>query len=94
MYNGRTNAYELIGTHHHRRTPQWHWAKDVDQVIRVEDLSHRFENLQALIGCYSLMPMHNTSQHQAYQEYYQEDTCNMVGEWFDVDIDTWGYHYV
>lgn len=93
LYHSRDNVYELSGSHHNRFTPQWHWAQDVDQAFRVEDLSQTFRDLQTTIGCYQPMPTHNVSEHGPYQEYYQEDTCAMIAEWFDVDIKNFNYDY-
>ena len=93
MHNSRENVYELIGIHHHRRTPQWHWAKDVAQVFKVETLSETFQHIQSLLGCDRPMPVHNTSDHGRYQDYYQDDTCNMVAEWFRIDIEKWHYEF-
>ena len=65
----------------------------VDQIFKVETLAQTFKDIQSLIGCDQPMPVYNTSDHGRYQDYYQDDTCNMVAEWFRIDIEKWHYEY-
>lgn len=93
LYQGRPNPYDITHTHYGRRTQQWHWAQDVDLVIKVEELPDRFVELQQLIGCNHDLPVSNTSSHGTYQQYYDDATANMIAELFRDDITHLRYDY-
>jgi len=88
-----------IKTKESRTTNQLDWITDrkgniiIDYVARFENLSKEWEKLKEL-GNFDLELSHvNKSIHKPYQEYYDEESRDIVTERFKKDIDYFGYTF-
>lgn len=74
-------------------TEQTAWAKDVNFVLKYENLSKDFVKIQDLCRCYQPLPYTNYTAHNEYKYLYTEKTKDLIYRWFKNDIDTWEYEF-
>ena len=65
----------------------------VDFVARFESLEADFKTICSHIGISASLPKLNISNEIPYQEYYSEETKELVRQTFDIDITTFGYDF-
>lgn len=79
--------------------PQIDWISDqsgkilVDKVIRFESLNSEFNEILKIIGRKANLPHVKSSNRGAYQDYYCQETREIVSNWFRQDIDRFGYSF-
>ena len=79
--------------------PQVEWLKDangvvsMDYVIRFEAINEGFEHVMNAIGMEAELPHLNASSRADYRTYYDDETRNIVAQWFSEDIDAFGYEF-
>jgi hypothetical protein len=65
----------------------------VDYVGRFESLQDDFDKICKKVNVSASMPHSNKSKHKKYQEYYDEETKQMVAEHWKADIEMFGYTF-
>ena len=66
----------------------------VDFIGRVEDMVPDFERLCSHLALQkSRMSKTNKSSHRAYHKYYDEETVNVVAEYYAKDIERFSYQF-
>jgi hypothetical protein len=79
--------------------PQVEWLKDndglvsMDYIIRFEAINEGFEQVMTEIGLEAGLPHLNASRRMDYQSYYDDETRNIVAQWFREDIATFAYDF-
>jgi chondroitin 4-sulfotransferase 11 len=79
--------------------PQCEWLSDtegtilVDFVCRLERIQEDFAHVCERIGIEAAVPHLNRTTRGPYQEYYDDTTREIVGRWFERDIELFGYSY-
>jgi hypothetical protein len=79
--------------------PQVEWLKDdegkisIDFVGKFESINEDFEVIKKAIGLDVELPHLNASRRAAYQSYYDEETREIVAQWFREDIEVFGYRF-
>lgn len=74
--------------------PQVSWLdKDVDMVIRYENLNEEFKQIQKYFNSTEPLPTLLTGNHKNYRDYYNDRTKRKVAAIFEKDIDTWNYAF-
>ena len=79
--------------------PQVEWLKDgegnlsIDYVGRFESINRDFDQIKTVIGISAVLPHLNSSGRSSYQPYYNEETRDIVANWFHEDIDVFGYSF-
>jgi hypothetical protein len=73
--------------------PQTSWYKDVDLVLRYENLEEEFKQVQALFKNYDPLPKTLVTDHTNYQNYYNSATKDLVTKMFQEEIETLGYKF-
>jgi len=68
---------------HPKKRPTW--------VLRMEHLEEDFKHIQRLCNRDMPLPHENTSKHRPWQEYYDEETKDMVYNYFKRDFDWFRY---
>ena len=63
----------------------------VDDVVRYEDLDAEFARICSRIGVSTSLPRLNVSNTQPYQDFYDEETRELVRAAFHADIEMFGY---
>lgn len=66
----------------------------MDFIGRFEYLDQDFAEVCRLLGIKAVLPHHNRSQHQPYQEYYNAETQALVTNTYRRDIDAFHYTFV
>lgn len=84
--------------YHHLR-PQYEFLFD-DQGQRLADFVGKFENLRDdwttvtnALGVSLLLPSRNRGANRDYREYYTAETMKIVKKRYEIDIDTFKYHF-
>ncbi len=86
---------------HEMISPQYEWVCDEKGKVMVDYIG-RFENLPETYARIAEgmhipwnrdIPHANTSRHRPYQEYYNAETREIVGELFKTDIELFGYTF-
>jgi hypothetical protein len=84
---------------HHHFLPQWFFICKKDGSVGVDFLG-RYENLQedwelicSRVGVSCPLPHLRNGGHRDYREYYDRETCNIVGRAYERDIDLLGYEF-
>jgi len=75
--------------------------KSVDNIMRVENYSDDVDNLMNKIGfpdyrreyAHYDVPIHRTTDHGHYTEYYDSESVNKVAQIYAKDIALFGYQY-
>jgi hypothetical protein len=81
--------------------PQVEWLKDnndkinIDKIIRFENLNNDFEEVKSILGInkISLIPHLNKTDREDYKNYYDEESLNIIYNWFIEDIKFFNYSY-
>lgn len=79
--------------------PQVEWLKDdegkisIDFIGKFESINEDFEQIKKVIGLDAELPHLNASKRVAYQTYYDEETREIVAQWFHEDIEVFGYRF-
>ena len=79
--------------------PQFEWISNrsgeiaVNKIMRFESLSSEFEELAHILGRRSTLPHVKKSDRGDYRKYYDEETAEIVADWFDKDVSQFGYQF-
>ena len=79
--------------------PQIDWISDengrilVDEIIRFENLDSDFNMVLQKIGKNTTLPHVKRSNRGSYREYYDPETIEIVRNWFERDIENFGYQF-
>ncbi|OEI80502.1 hypothetical protein AST99_08915 [Formosa algae] len=79
--------------------PQVDWLKnnqgeiDLDKVIRFENLNEEYREVAQIIGIDPELPHLNSTKPSDYKSYYDEETKNIIADWFAEDIKTFNYRF-
>jgi len=79
--------------------PQVEWLKDdegkvsIDFIGKFETINKDFDQIKSVIGLEAELPHLNASKRAGYQSYYDEETREIVAQWFHEDIETFGYQF-
>lgn len=79
--------------------PQVEWLKDdqgkiaIDFIGKFESINDDFNQIKAIIGIDAELPHLNASKRAGYQSYYDDETRQIVAEWFHEDIELFGYSF-
>ena len=65
----------------------------VNKVIRFENLDTEFDEVCGELRLSVELPHVKKSKHNHYSRYYDQDTIQIVSEWFKSDIDAFGYQF-
>jgi hypothetical protein len=66
---------------------QMDWiTSPVDHIIKYENLNQEFIKIQEYVGSNEPLPVENTTEHNAYQDYYNDETIQLVREISEKDI--------
>jgi len=74
-------------------TPLCNWINDRVHVMRFENLIQDFKLIQEMIDFKVSLPRENSSARNKYQDYYDENTKNLISSYFEEDIDKFKYTY-
>lgn len=66
---------------------------DCDIVLRFENLTEDFKQIQKILNCYTPLGHENKTIHKHYKEYYNQESIDIVAEYFQVDIKKYNYSY-
>ena len=77
------------------RDNQYHWAKNVDYIMKLENLNNDFSIVQEKLGCdIPLGHLNKTrTRHKKYQEYYTPELVDVVSKKYKADIEKFGYEF-
>ena len=68
--------------------------RNVQYIIRFENLDYNFRELCNLIGLpYKKLPIFNKSKHEHYSKYYDNELIELVHKKFKDEIDFFGYKF-
>lgn len=79
--------------------PQVDWLKDeqgvivIDNILRFENLSEEFEKIKSRLDCRKSLPHVNQTQKTDFRSFYDEETTQIIYDWFKEDIDRFGYSF-
>ena len=79
--------------------PQIDWITDengnilVDEIIRFENLESEFNDVLEKLGKNVILPHVKKSNRGNYREYYDAGTIEIVRNWFQRDIERFGYQF-
>jgi len=79
--------------------PQVEWLKDdqgriaIDFIGKFESISDDFDQIKNIIGIEAELPHLNASKRAGYQSYYDDETRQIVAQWFHEDIEVFGYSF-
>lgn len=69
-------------------------VKDLDYVMKLENLENDFVRIQQHFNCYEPLPHLNYSQRQKdYRQYYNKKTKNLIAKKFATDIELFGFEF-
>jgi len=75
------------------------WLKDsngnirVDKILRFESLKDDYKELAEILGFSKELPHLNATNRKHYSEYYDNETIEVVRQWFKEDIDSFNYDF-
>jgi len=75
---------------------QLYWIKNINQIdyiIKYENLEEEFKVIQDIFDIKNLLPKINTTTHKIYQEYYNDNTRNIISKIFEEEIDIFKYKF-
>ena len=78
---------------------QVEWLKDdegkvaIDFIGKFESINEDFEQIKSAIGLEAELPHLNASKRVGYQSYYDDETRQIVADWFREDIELFGYRF-
>jgi hypothetical protein len=79
--------------------PQVEWLKDdqgriaIDFIGKFESINDDFDQIKSIIGIEAELPHLNASKRAGYQSYYDDETRQIVAQWFHEDIEAFGYSF-
>jgi len=79
--------------------PQVEWLKDdegkitIDFIGKFESISEDFSRISKAIGIDAALPHLNASKRPGYRNYYDDESREMVAQWFHEDIELFGYRF-
>lgn len=79
--------------------PQVEWLKDdegkitIDFIGRFETINKDFNQIKSAIGLDAELPHLNASKRAGYQSYYDDETRQIVADWFREDVELFGYSF-
>ncbi|MCW8107255.1 sulfotransferase family protein [Alteromonas ponticola] len=79
--------------------PQLDWIADrdgkllVNEIIRFENLSEEFNRLAEKLGVTATLPHVKRSNRGNYRDYYDDETQQIVADWFAKDIKQFDYRF-
>jgi phosphorylcholine metabolism protein LicD len=65
----------------------------VNYIARLENIDEDWKYIASKINCSSKLPHKNKTNHKPYQEYYDEETKEIVTELYKEDINLFGYKF-
>jgi len=69
-------------------------AEDFDIVIKLEEIDEKFKQIQDILGTKIPLPHRNKGDYEgSYQQYYTDETRDLVAGYFKYEIDTFGYTF-
>jgi chondroitin 4-sulfotransferase 11 len=68
-------------------------GKPVDLIIRFENLECGWRSLCNEIGIDKSLIKLNSTSHMYYRNYYDEKSKEAIGNWYDIDLKTFGYEF-
>jgi len=69
-------------------------AEDFDVVIKLEEIDEKFKQIQDILGAKIPLPHKNKGDYEgSYQQYYTDETRDLIAEYFKYEIDTFGYTF-
>lgn len=75
-------------------TPQTIWLpQDPTILIRFEKLGEGYRQLHDIMDCDERIPHIYNTKHGPYQDYYNDESRQLVAKYFALDIDRWGYTF-
>jgi hypothetical protein len=77
--------------YHYVYTPEG--DKLVDFVGRFERINSDFQQAADRIGIDTHLPHRNATSHRDYSSYYTDETAELVGDLYAVDVDTFDYSF-
>lgn len=80
-------------SHHYILTPQHPKIDGVDLVLRYEKLSDEFKQIQEFFNCHEPLDNINASAHKNYQNYYDEETKDIISDVYQIDIEKYDYRF-
>jgi len=72
---------------------QKQYVDGVDLVLRYENITEDFKQIQKIYDCDVPLPMINTSENNDYRSYYNDRTKAIGAAFFQEDIDTFRYSF-
>ena len=79
--------------------PQVDWISDengeiiVDEIVHFENLAPEFNAVMQKLGKKVTLPHVNKTNRKSYQDYYDDESIEVIRQWFQRDIDTFGYAF-
>jgi len=79
--------------------PQVEWLKDdegnmtIDFIGKFETINEDFNQIKSAIGLEAELPHLNASKRADYHSYYDDETREIVANWFREDIEAFGYRF-
>lgn len=74
--------------------PQHNWAKDCDYVAKLETLNDDFKQVQDRLNCHVPLGFANkTPDRTKYQDYYNDNTKDLVYKKYKIDIEKFNYEF-
>ncbi len=79
--------------------PQTNWIMDnngnilVDEIIHFENLESEFNKILEKLGKNTTLPHVKKSNRENYRKYYDEETIEIVRNWFERDIERFDYQF-
>jgi hypothetical protein len=101
VLNSQSKEEHSFLDHHNARMTQFNYVSNPKTKELLLDFIGRFENLQEDfdkvckiidIPSQKLIPI-NTSRHEHYTKYYNEDTKNIIGDYYRKDVEYFGYEF-
>jgi hypothetical protein len=74
-------------------TPQSQWISDETTILRYENLKEDFKQIQRKFNTDKELPVENVSDHTHYSTYYNDQTKQIIYQWFREDIERWQYKF-
>jgi hypothetical protein len=69
-------------------------AEDFDIVIKLEEIDEQFKQVQNILEAKIPLTQHNKGDYEgSYQQYYTDETRELIAEYFKYEIDTFGYTF-
>jgi len=74
-------------------TPQVEWTHDVSLILKYENLSTEFKQIQDMFETTDPLPNLMVTQHYHYKDYYTDTSKSIIANLFQKDIEQFGYSY-